>query len=86
MVGHDDHFVTNDVWKFFVRFVIPFFHHSTGVVQYHFVVFDVTEQTFAVLGANGDEIQTFRGIIVTLQANGAAVMDVGVVGGHGMFV
>jgi hypothetical protein len=86
MVGHDYHFMANDVGEFFLRLAIPFFHHATGVVQYHFVVFDFTEQTFAVLRANGDEIQAFRGVIVTFQANGTAVMDFWVIVGHGIFV
>ena len=86
MVGHDNHFVANNVREFFMRFVVPFLHHVSGVVQNHFVIFDFTEQAITVLRTNGDEIQTFRGIIVTLQANGAAVMDFWVVVGHGIFV
>ena len=83
MVGHNYHFVANDVGEFVMRFAIPFFYHTSGIIQNHFVVFDFTEQAFAVLRADGDEIQPFRGLIVTLQANGTAVVDVGVVGGHG---
>ena len=84
MIGHDDHFVAYDVWEFVLRFAIPFFHHATGIIQNHFVLHNFTKQTFSVLRANGDEIQAFRGVIVTLQANGMAVVDVGVVGGHGI--
>ena len=86
MVGHNYHFVANNVRVFVLRFAIPFFHHASGVVQNHFVVFDVTKQTFSVLRTNGDEIQAFRSVIVTLQTDGMAVVDVGVVGGHGAVV
>ena len=86
MVGHDYHFMANDVGEFVMRFAIPFLHHASCVVQYHFVVLDFTKQTFAVLCANGDEIQAFRCIIVTFQADGTAVMDFWVIVGHGMFV
>ncbi len=86
MVGHDCHFVAYNVGEFFLRFVIPFFHHVTGVVQNHFIVFDFAEQAFAVLHTHGNEIQSFRGVIVTWQANGTAVVDVWIVGGHGLLL
>jgi hypothetical protein len=84
MVGHDDHFMANDIPEFVLRFVVPFFHHPTGIIQNYFVVNDFAEKAFAVLYAHGNEIQPFRGIIVTFQADGTAVVDVGAVGGHGV--
>ena len=48
--------------------------HVARIVQYHFPVHNVPEQTFPVLRTNGDEIGPGPGIIITLQSNGTAVV------------
>ena len=73
MVGHDDVFVAFDIGKFVFQFTMPFFYHLSWVVQNHFPVNDVAEQTFSVFGANGHEIRPGPGIIISRQPDRSLV-------------
>ena len=53
-------------------------------VKMHFFIEDGTEYTFSVMGADGDEISAFLGIIVALKAVG--VVAAGGIGWHWRFL
>lgn len=53
--------------------------HHPRIVQPPFNAYDFPKQAFPVLGADGDEIGPGLGIIVDLQSNGTAVVNVGIV-------
>jgi hypothetical protein len=84
MVGHDDVFMQFDIGKPIFQ-IQPFpLNHFPCIIQYHTRCWAVgiavgihsdnlAEQTFPILHANGDEIQTRLRIIVPLQADGFPV-------------
>lgn len=79
MVGHDDECVGLHVWEFVMPFGPPFFHHPSRLVQPHLPIHHLAEQTGPILGHEGDEIRAGPGIIIPLQPNAAAVMQVVVI-------
>ncbi|MDZ7316106.1 MAG: hypothetical protein ONB24_08290 [candidate division KSB1 bacterium] len=74
MVGHYDVFIRLHVRKFAIQFYPPMFDHSPRVVQTHFPVHDIAEQTRPILGHDGNKIRPRTGIIVSFQANAAAMV------------
>ena len=55
------------------------FYHLAGVVQLHLAVNNLAEEAGAGLGDDGDEIGPGLGVIVSLEADGMAVVFVRVV-------
>ena len=79
VVRHYDCLIQHDVREM-MRYGMPTFGgHCSPSVQTHLSVSDVSEQTGTVMRADGDEIGPGLGVVVPLQANGAAVMNVHVV-------
>ena len=78
MVWHNNEFA-----QFHLRMedgnFIPFLpDHLAQWIQPHFKIYDVAKQRFPVMGDEGDEVFTRLGIIISRQADGAAVGWVGV--------
>jgi hypothetical protein len=44
-------------------------NHPSRVIHFHFSICDFPEQTFTAVGANGDEIGSGLGIIISLQTD-----------------
>lgn len=49
-----------------LRGLQPFFAHDPAkIIQQHFIIDDLTEQSFMVVGDDGDEIRPLAGVIVS---------------------
>lgn len=59
------------------------FGDAAAIVQTQFALHDFAKQTGAVVGADGDEIRPRLDVIVSLQADGSAMVAVGVIQ-HGL--
>ena len=56
VVGHDHKSIGFDA-GIFVWYFIPYrLHHFSGIIENHFSVNDITEQTYSVLHTDGHEI------------------------------
>ena len=75
MVGHTNKCITLNIWKFIFQFNRPSFYHFPCLIQSHFTIKRLTEQTSTILGADRNEIRPSLRIIVPPQPNGAAVMN-----------
>ena len=75
MVGHTNKCITLNTWKFIFQFNRPSFYHFPCLIQSHFTIKRLTEQTSTILGADRNEIRPSLRIIVPPQPNGAAVMN-----------
>ena len=51
-------------------------------IQHHYTIRNFSEQTFVVIGADGDKIRPGLRIIVITQADGMAMMNIGIVFHH----
>jgi hypothetical protein len=76
VVGHDDEFV---IEQFNVRAHVggtkPFFiYDPADSVEARFIVDDVTEEGLSRMRDKGEEVPAFGGVVVVLQADGAAVV------------
>lgn len=66
VIGHDDKFVQSDLVVDLSCFV-PFLTHDVSRhIQHHHPIGDFPEQRHPAVRANGNEIQTGLGIIITL--------------------
>ena len=68
VVWHDNEFIQFDVGEMCGDVTPMFFRCQARIVQNHFAVRNIAEQTRAILEANGHEICTFLCVIVSLQA------------------
>jgi hypothetical protein len=85
MIGHDDKFVHDHKFEPFAQ-ATPFVQRQeTQSVQANCTFHYLTKQRCALVGYQGDEIRAGPGIIVSLQADGAAMVFLRVVF-HGDFV
>ena len=74
MVRHHNEFVQCCVWEMIGDGAPTLRCNPTCLVQCHFTIRDITEQTRAVVRANGEEIRPGLGIIISTQADGSAVV------------
>ena len=80
MIRHDNKFVQNNIFSDRIC-PLPFLHNNPPhVIQHHFPIHNFTKQAFTLPGAYRDKIRAGLRIIVILQADGMAVVYVGVVG------
>jgi len=80
MIRHDDPFIKGSAGEM-LRNVFPIICHALpGGGWMHFASADFAKQAFALVGYQGDEIRPRLGIIVAFQADGTAVMPLGIVG------
>ncbi|MGB4292114.1 MAG: hypothetical protein WBJ37_04425 [Bacteroidales bacterium] len=82
MIRHDNKSIGSNTRVMPSHLIPDGVNHSPRIVQHHFPIHNIPEQTFTVMGANGNKIRPRLGIIVMFQSGGTAVMNVGVVG-HG---
>jgi hypothetical protein len=66
MIGHDNECIDIDARIIGRDFIPNRLNHFPRIVQTHFSIHNIPEQAFPVLGAKGDEIGPFLGIIVSL--------------------
>ena len=79
MIGHDDKCINVNTWIMCRDFIPDGLNHSPRIIQAHFPIRDIAKQAFPILGANGHEIRTCLGIIISLQSNGTAMVNFRVV-------
>lgn len=74
MIGHDNECTQTDIGETLSQ-PLPFMAGNlTSAVQPHITILDLAEQAGAAVGDNGDEISAGLGIIVSLQADGTAMV------------
>jgi hypothetical protein len=61
---HDYEFVGFDSRIILWNFIPHGLHHSPRIIQYHFPIRDMTEQTFPILSTNGDKVCSWHRVIV----------------------
>ncbi len=79
MVGHNHKFIQPDMWKMFRNCLPTKSCDFPNVRQFNFAIHDIPQQTLPILHTNGNKISPGLGIIITLQTNGFAVVDFGIV-------
>ena len=79
MIGHYDKFIDRDTRPVSRQFIPDRKNHPPRVIQFYFALRHVAEQALPVLDTNRHKIGASGGVIVSLQPDGTAVMDVGVV-------
>ena len=85
MIGHHDKFTQNHIRKMICNFQPTFIGNTARIIQYHFAIFNFPEQMSPVLAHDGYKIQSCLRIIISLQADGSAMVDEGIIG-HGAFL
>jgi hypothetical protein len=76
MIRHNYKFAHHNFLPNFGGFYPFLFHNFANVVQYHFFINNGTEYIFPVMGADGDEVCPFLGVVVALKAVGVATEGV----------
>jgi hypothetical protein len=76
MIRHNNKFTQSHPRKMIGNFPPTFFHHHPRRIQHHVAILNVTEQRLALVGADGDEIRAGFWIIVSVQTDGFAVMNI----------
>lgn len=79
VIGHDDECIQCNMRKMGGNVQPASFSNAADRIQLHFAIHDVTKQRHTFIGDDGDEIRTGLGVIVPLQADGSAMMAVGVI-------
>ena len=69
MIGHDHAFIHFYIGEMDQDIIPTFLDHPPRIIQPHFPIHDFAEQTFPILGADGDEIRPVLGIIVSMQTD-----------------
>jgi hypothetical protein len=72
VVRHDDKFIDTYLFESLAKAQPFIFCQTTSLIQDYFPAGHITEQAFALIGYNGDEIHLRAGVIVIRQAGGAA--------------
>jgi|GEM_PF-6497818 len=79
VIGHDDECIQCHMGKMEWNVQPASFSHAADVVQPHVAIHDFAEQQHPFVGDEGDEICPWLGVIIPLQADGSAMMAVGVI-------
>ncbi len=75
VIGHDAEFIQCHI-RSELGSLVPFLQGNLAQgIQPHHPVNDPAEQPFPLVGIHGDEVRAGLGVIVSLQADGAAVME-----------
>ena len=73
VVRHDDKFIDTCLFESLAKAQPFFFCQTTPLIQDYFPADHISEQAFALIGYNRNEIRPGAGLIVIRQAGGAAV-------------
>lgn len=83
MVGHHDEFINRDPRPVLLQFIPDRKNHPLRTIEFHHALRHIAEQEEPILNVNRHKVGATGGIVISLQPDGTAVMDVGVVG-HGV--
>jgi hypothetical protein len=79
MVRHDNAFIQFHMGKMGGNIVPTLFDNTSCIIQPHFSIDNISEQTFPVLRTAGHKIRAYMGIIVSLETYRTTSVSVGVV-------
>lgn len=80
VVWHADESITVCLREFAFQFPKKIRDHLASGIQTHRPLCHMPKKAFPILGANGDEIKPWLGIVVSIEPNGPATMFPGMVG------
>lgn len=79
MIWHNNVFMQNDIPEMIRNLQPTFIRNFPAIIIYHFIIFNFPEETFPVINAYRNIIQSLTRIIIAFKAYAVTMMDIWIV-------